>query len=79
MPCVVLCIHSGVTLLCPAYKGAVGSYVFAYGVIALYPPEAGDCVGADCYQKVFFISSAACLVGGIAAFALDFYLKRLGQ
>ena len=63
-------------------SGAVGSYCIAYGVVAIFPPpdsDSGDCIGADCYQNVFFISAALCLIGFIAAFLLDFYLKMKGQ
>jgi hypothetical protein len=55
-------------------SGAVGSYLIAYGVIALLvPPEQDDtCVGKECYQKCFYLTSFLCLLG----FLLSIFIRR---
>jgi hypothetical protein len=62
-----------------ALSGAVGSYVIAYGGVALLHTGGNDCVGAACYQNVLFMSSFLCCLGSVAAFALDYSLKRQGK
>lgn len=59
-------------------SGAVGSYVIAYGVVAATSSPSSSCVGAHCYQSVYFISSVLCLGGFVAAFGLDYALKLRG-
>lgn len=63
-------------------SGAVGSYAIAFGAIAMFPPhsntddDSGGCVGADCYQEAFFLSSAVCVIGFLLSMATDWYLKK---
>lgn len=62
-------------------SGAVGSYVIAFGAVAMFPPHTnkddddGGCVGADCYQEAFFLSSAVCVFGFVLSLITDRYLK----
>lgn len=48
-------------------SGAIGAYLIAYGVIALFTASSQDdyCVGSHCYQNCFFLTSALCLFGFI--------------
>ena len=63
-------------------SGAVGSYVIAFGAVAMFPPktnqddDAGGCVGANCYQEAFFLSAAVCVFGFILALFTDNYLNK---
>lgn len=63
-------------------SGAVGSYVIAFGAVAMFPPKTnkddddGGCVGADCYQEAFFLSAAVCVFGFLLSIITDQYLKN---
>jgi hypothetical protein len=58
-------------------SGAVGGYVIAYGLVAVFDPtrntddDHGGCVGAQCYQMCFVVSAVFCLCGFLLALRLD--------
>lgn len=62
-------------------SNAVGSIAVAYGLVVLFRPpnntndDAGGCLGAGCYQTIFFVSSFLCLLSALGAIPLCLKIK----